>query len=261
LLSVLFSRADVSDGLRSFLRFGSQMIELDQQPLLIGRGGACDIVVDDELCSREHCRLQVRGDTIFLTDLGSVNGVLVNGERIDGEVPLRHGDTLAVGREQFIVVRLRRAPRDAKMRSSAPPMNESTDTKRASIHDILLGGARKALDNRDIPNAEQGAGSLFVTLRSHAVRGTGGVTKSTLLDAIDLGIELAGASGSSSWLDQALDLATAGAVVLDRNTIERICATARRVGKPKRTAEDYIRMCQRVAPNNNAALPLRNLPE
>lgn len=56
-----------------------------------------DLVVPDTSVSREHARLVRVGTTVTLIDLGSRNGVLVNGRRIDGSTTLREGDRITVG--------------------------------------------------------------------------------------------------------------------------------------------------------------------
>ena len=42
--------------------------------------------------SRQHARLVVTENGIVLEDLGSLNGTHLNGERIDGDMPLTDGD-------------------------------------------------------------------------------------------------------------------------------------------------------------------------
>jgi len=65
---------------------------------LFGRGGECHIRPDSAMVSRQHCLLRVTPDSqVFLRDLGSRNGTLVNGERLLGERSLVHGDKLQVG--------------------------------------------------------------------------------------------------------------------------------------------------------------------
>ncbi len=44
----------------------------------IGRGMGCDFVVPREDLSREHCIVEKRGDSFYITDLGSKNGTYVN---------------------------------------------------------------------------------------------------------------------------------------------------------------------------------------
>jgi pSer/pThr/pTyr-binding forkhead associated (FHA) protein len=69
----------------------------------LGRTARADFIVDAALVSRLHCRLTAdRTDQLFVDDLGSTNGTLVNGKRVDHAV-LKAGDTLGVGRVQFQV--------------------------------------------------------------------------------------------------------------------------------------------------------------
>jgi pSer/pThr/pTyr-binding forkhead associated (FHA) protein len=69
----------------------------------LGRTARADFIVDAALVSRLHCRLTAdRADQLFVDDLGSTNGTLVNGKRVDHAV-LKAGDTLGVGRVQFQV--------------------------------------------------------------------------------------------------------------------------------------------------------------
>ncbi len=58
--------------------------------------------------SREHSAIFGRGSTIMVEDLGSTNGTLLNGERLDPYMPepLQHGDQLQLG-QLLIEVRLR----------------------------------------------------------------------------------------------------------------------------------------------------------
>jgi pSer/pThr/pTyr-binding forkhead associated (FHA) protein len=52
----------------------------------------------DSFVSQVHARVFRRGDDYWVEDLGSTNGTLVNGRRINGAVPVRRGDRVQVGR-------------------------------------------------------------------------------------------------------------------------------------------------------------------
>lgn len=62
-----------------------------------GRADSCDLVIAGDQASREHAALERRWDGVFLTDLGSRNGVLVNGGAVTGAQRLRDGDAVQLG--------------------------------------------------------------------------------------------------------------------------------------------------------------------
>ncbi len=72
-------------------------VPLGTEPTLVGRSSKCDVQVDQESVSRNHCRVSFNGRQYTIRDLGSTNGTYVNDELID-EVPLRDGDQVKVGR-------------------------------------------------------------------------------------------------------------------------------------------------------------------
>jgi adenylate cyclase len=75
---------------------GQQAIEL--RPInSLGRHPNNSIQLLDKIVSKEHCILEQRDGGFILRDLGSLNGTYVNGERVRGEMMLRHGDEIALG--------------------------------------------------------------------------------------------------------------------------------------------------------------------
>ena len=54
---------------------------LDKPYVLIGRGKV-DLIIPDKEISRKHVAVEVRNDKVFLRDLGSTNGTLVNNEKV-----------------------------------------------------------------------------------------------------------------------------------------------------------------------------------
>ena len=71
---------------------------LDGEALDVGRDEDAAIRVNEPLVSRRHARLERRGDTWVVVDLGSTNFTRVNGERVLRERQLAHGDELRLGR-------------------------------------------------------------------------------------------------------------------------------------------------------------------
>jgi pSer/pThr/pTyr-binding forkhead associated (FHA) protein len=69
----------------------------------VGRTTGADFILEAALVSRLHCRLSADNDgQLVVEDLGSTNGTVVNGKRID-RATLGAGDSLQVGRVTFQV--------------------------------------------------------------------------------------------------------------------------------------------------------------
>jgi len=64
---------------------------------LAGRGDTCDLVIAGEQASREHAAFERRWEGVFVSDLGSRNGVVVNGAAITAPHRLRDGETVQLG--------------------------------------------------------------------------------------------------------------------------------------------------------------------
>ena len=73
---------------------------LDRPTLTIGRDPDSDIFLNDITVSRRHAVLTMEGGDVVVCDVGSLNGVYVNGSTVDRAV-LRDGDQLQVGRFQM----------------------------------------------------------------------------------------------------------------------------------------------------------------
>ncbi|MFI6428353.1 FtsK/SpoIIIE domain-containing protein [Promicromonospora sp. NPDC050880] len=87
-----------SDAVRAAVRIeGGGTVELTEGSWVLGRSQECDVVVDDPMVSKQHLRLDV-SDGIEVVDLGSANGILVDGVhvqrlKIEGSQRVVLGDT------------------------------------------------------------------------------------------------------------------------------------------------------------------------
>ena len=73
-------------------------IPLDKPVILIGRHPGCDVILKrSPRVSRKHCCIARAGDRVLIRDLGSRNGVWVNGKRIAKETELHLGDEVRIG--------------------------------------------------------------------------------------------------------------------------------------------------------------------
>ncbi len=99
--------ARVADELRLARRtlvliVGDRAREFQQSRVVLGRSRDADLQVDDPNVSRQHAVLYWEGDRVYVKDLGSTNGTLVNGRPITAG-PVDAGDTLTVGNSKIIV--------------------------------------------------------------------------------------------------------------------------------------------------------------
>jgi hypothetical protein len=70
-------------------------IPLQRPVLLIGRHPECDVRLERPQISRRHCCVALAYDRMTIRDLGSRNGVRVNGVQVD-EALLKVGDEIAI---------------------------------------------------------------------------------------------------------------------------------------------------------------------
>lgn len=77
-------------------------IWLDKPILLVGRHPECDVQIDSRKISRRHCCIAQVSNYLVVRDLGSTNGVRINGTRIL-EGRLTPGDELTIGGHRYRV--------------------------------------------------------------------------------------------------------------------------------------------------------------
>ena len=81
---------------------GGDAIPLCQAIMTIGRRQSCDIQLDFANISGTHAELAYRGGVWHVRDMGSTNGVKVNGERTIRR-PLRPGDEVAIANHRYAI--------------------------------------------------------------------------------------------------------------------------------------------------------------
>jgi pSer/pThr/pTyr-binding forkhead associated (FHA) protein len=106
-------------------------IPLQRPVLLIGRHPECDVRINLPKISRRHCCLVLAYDRILIRDLGSHNGVRVNGRTVE-ESRLLAGDEVAIGPVIFRLVSELAAPASPPM---APPPRKADDSGLVPLDD------------------------------------------------------------------------------------------------------------------------------
>jgi pSer/pThr/pTyr-binding forkhead associated (FHA) protein len=146
---------------------GGSPILLDKPIMLIGRSQDCDIALQvSSKISRRHCCIVQCGERYVLRDLGSMNGVRVNGQRVI-EMELKAGDEIAVADAEFTFRvdeargkrRERHAPEDA---ADGPPTPDEHSTSRRDVlpdpladdEEVEGANADKLYDDDRLPEGE-----------------------------------------------------------------------------------------------------------
>lgn len=79
-----------------------RLIPIDRAVILVGRSAECDVVITtSQKISRRHCCLVQSDQSYYVRDLGSMNGVLLNGEKVNREAEMKAGDRLCIGDVEF----------------------------------------------------------------------------------------------------------------------------------------------------------------
>ena len=98
---------------------------------MIGRGRNADLVLNEATISRAHALFGYEGAEVFVQDLGSTNGTLVNGAR-EHRKPLVHGDELRMGK---LVLKVSAATR---ARREAAPVSNPTDRSPEDVVTLMI---------------------------------------------------------------------------------------------------------------------------
>jgi pSer/pThr/pTyr-binding forkhead associated (FHA) protein len=101
--------------------------------LRLGRDPECELVLDDRSASHQHARIDLVAGQASVIDLKSSNGTWVNGQRISGPHPLKHGDHLQVG-DTLFTFQIEGHPLPAERAEAAPAGRQSLNLG------LLLGG-------------------------------------------------------------------------------------------------------------------------
>jgi predicted component of type VI protein secretion system len=84
---------------RIILSIGQHLVReqlIDSAITIVGRDETCDVVVNDGAVSRRHLTIEIADESVHVEDLGSRNGVRVNGHRVARQA-LRHLDVVEFG--------------------------------------------------------------------------------------------------------------------------------------------------------------------
>ena len=129
-------------------------VVLDKAIMLFGRHPDCDVVLtSSRKVSRKHCCIAQIHDYFVIRDLGSMNGVRVNGEAAGRETKLRPGDEVHIGDIPFRLEAAAADRRPAKKKHSGRSADAPQPGVRRVSPDLL---------SRDVPVAIPEEGPDFI---------------------------------------------------------------------------------------------------
>jgi hypothetical protein len=85
---------------RAVLNVGGKRHQLSGEGVVLGRSRQCDITIEDPNVSRRHAEVRLENGGWWIVDLGSTNGIEVNGERVD-RAQLGPDDRIVLGRTEL----------------------------------------------------------------------------------------------------------------------------------------------------------------
>jgi pSer/pThr/pTyr-binding forkhead associated (FHA) protein len=207
-----------------WVEYRGENIELRGGQLLVGRSAMCRLVLDDPLVSRQHAEFRVESGTVILYDLKSVNGVFVNGQRIERQLRLAVGDRISIGGQELLL-RSRAANRGNERANErrftetlhdhrtpntpegVPAYSENANedsTIQGDGLDLLATVADKVIALRRGDDAERILSTYLQTLLEKARQGQM-CPPQTAEKAVTYAVKLAAVTGKASWVEYCIE--------------------------------------------------------
>lgn len=235
------------DVYRWWLEYRGHRHELRTIPVVIGRSTTCQIVLDDALASRRHAEVVLEGGVAQLTDLESVNGVYVNGERVKQSRRLAPGDRVTVGQQEMIVYRVKRPSlttaatqrftaetlhgRESPFAAGRATLTDMDDLgeNTGESFDLLSGLAEKVLALGRGDEAERLMSSPLLAIKKSAADHR--LDAARAAKGVAWALKLATATGKGEWVDYLFDVYRMLGRPLPTETVDELYSVLRRVSQ------------------------------
>jgi hypothetical protein len=245
------------------LRYLAHDLEVPAGQFVIGRTPDCQLSLDDPLVSRRHALLVVQTEGVFVEDLGSRNGVFVNGAKIEKSQQLQDGDIIKIGGQEMTLHGVADAvpapvPIQHRTRTiqdlpayverrdnageiedgltivTASPLIAANPDRRVSALSLIGGVADKALALGRADEAERILQRALTELLERATSGE--LLQPDLADrAAGYAARLAGATGKGSWIDYIFLLYTAMRTLPAGRLVDELYSVVRKVKHTDKT--------------------------
>lgn len=259
------------------LRYQAHDLEIPEGDFVIGRSPECQLALDDARVSRRHAVLRATPQGVLVEDLGSRNGVSVNGAKIVGQQLCTDGDRVTIGSQEMLIYRggsgnhrqtltvqggahtLAEIPIDAVRaaragRASQPQMDEPTRNSfpsgpqppRTHSNVRVLGAvADKALALGRVDEAERILGTVLTDLVA-SIRGGAPVDDDVFDAAVKAALRLASAGAKGAWVEYVFDLHLEVSRVAAAPVVDELHTVVRKVKSVDRRAiRRYIESLER----------------
>jgi uncharacterized RDD family membrane protein YckC len=150
----------IDTGWSYLLHYGELEIPFSEGDVVLGRGRASGVRIEEDSVSRSHAMLSVKAGKVTVRDLGSSNGLFVNGRRAGKEEQLHNGDTLGLGNAKLSVTIL--PPPDLEMKTAminpreilaSPPPENATQFIRPTV--VMATSPGEVMIRDDVPERRE----------------------------------------------------------------------------------------------------------
>jgi hypothetical protein len=247
------------------LRHQGSDLEMPAGDFVVGRSSQCNLALDDALVSRRHAIFRVKPEGVWVEDLGSRNGVAVNGERITGPTKVGHLERVTIGAHEMVVLELSDGPDPAfncevcgtalpalatfcarcgnpvgrgsptlvgmTLEIPAAAMRERAGGGVSEEHTaqaLLAGIADKALALGRFEEAERVLGKSMAAMLARARAGEA-QTPARVAEATRYALRLAEGTKKPSWLDWVFEMHEVTGRLLGADDIERLHEVVRKL--------------------------------
>lgn len=133
----------------------TELVQIDKPPIqLVGRHPDCDIVINNSRkVSRKHCCIALINNRFLIRDLGSMNGVRVNGKLVKRDKYMNIGDEVQIGDVKYTLCAETNQPQQPPVQQQPPAQNEQHPNATRQPIDNLLNEEFE----RESPDADAGS--------------------------------------------------------------------------------------------------------
>lgn len=218
---------------------------------VVGRSSTCHLALDDALVSRRHAIFHVTADGVELEDLGSRNGVQVNGQQVSGRIQIKHLDRVIIGAQELLLMKVQDdearerhgRPTLAGMTLDLPVIRPDEMGDEPTVHStesVLDRIADKALALGRFEEAERMLGRKLKEMLVEAQDGKK-IADDRLFAATSYALRLAEGTKKGLWLDWVFEIHDAVGRLLDADAIGRLHDLVRRIRYPGgRALKSYL---------------------